>query len=40
MSAGSHDNGNNAPTMQGKHKGHTLLKWTINRFARKVPSVH
>ena len=37
---GSHDNGNCAPTMQGKHKGHTLLKWTIDRFARKVPGVH
>ena len=37
---GSHDNGNCAPTMHGKHKGHTQLKWTIDRFARRVPGVH
>ena len=36
---GSHDNGHCAPTSQGKHKGHTLLKWVVNRFARKVPGV-
>ena len=36
---GSHDNGSCAPTMQGKRKGHTLLKWTVNRFAQTVPGV-
>ena len=36
---GSHDNSNCAPTSQGKHKGHTLLKWTISRFAKLVPGV-
>ena len=25
--------------MQGKHSGHTWLKWTITRFARMVPGV-
>ncbi len=25
---------------KGKYKGHTLLKWMIDRFARKVPGVH
>ena len=36
---GNHGNGSCAPTMHGKHKGHTLLKWAINRFASKVPGV-
>ena len=37
---GSHDNGNCAPTAFGKHTGHTLLKWVLNRFANNVPGVH
>jgi hypothetical protein len=36
---GSHDNSNCLPTMQGKHRGHTTLKWTLHRFARLVPGV-
>ena len=36
---GNHGNGSCAPTMHGKHKGHTLLKWAISRFANKVPGV-
>ena len=26
--------------MHGKHNGHTQLKWTIDRFARRAPGVH
>ena len=36
---GGHDNGNCAPTMHGKHKGHTLLKWAVHRLAKQVPRV-
>ena len=36
---GSHDNSNCGPAAQGKHSGHTWLKWTVNRFARMVPGV-
>ena len=36
---GSHDNGNCGPTSQGRHKGHTLLKYVIHRFAGMVPDV-
>ena len=36
---GGHDNSNCAPTMHGKHKGHTLLKYVIHRFAGMVPGV-
>jgi len=37
---GSHDNSNCGPTSQGKHLGHTLLKYVVHRFARQVPGVH
>jgi hypothetical protein len=36
---GGHDNSNCAPTSQGKHAGHNMYKWTIHRFARRVPGV-
>jgi hypothetical protein len=36
---GTHDNSQCAPTMHGKHKGHTLLKYVVDRFARMVPGV-
>ena len=34
---GGHDNGSCGPTSHGKHKGHTLLKYVIHRFAGMVP---
>ena len=36
---GGHDNGSCGPTSHGKHKGHTLLKYVIHRFAGMVPGV-
>jgi hypothetical protein len=36
---GGHDNSNCAPTSQGKHAGHNMYKWTLHRFARRVPGV-
>lgn len=36
---GSHDNSRCAPTMHGKHHGHTLLKWAVHRMAKEVPGV-
>ena len=36
---GGHDNSSCGPTSHGKHKGHTLLKYVIHRFAGMVPGV-